>query len=574
MEATPRPPTPVIPAAIAAPPAPAVLEAGQTIGDASLELELVRALGQGAFSSVWLAKDVDGKLGAIELNRKSSLIRSRSSKRGRQQTLPASVPKGGEKKLEGTEVKAKLFSALGIGRKRSQVVERVSSTHSVYLREHHGGVSVGLHGHRRPSSRNPSPLRSSGEPPKKKEGRLVAVKMTDRSLCDRNDRTRVSFVREVEVLRHISHPSIVSYIHSFSTPSHHCLVLEHVGGGELFDLIDNAESHARISESLLRRMFGELCKAVGWMHGVGLVHRDIKLENILLTSHPFNDEHGVPQSPQPLIKLSDFGLSRFIDPSSPLLTTRCGSESYAAPELVTGRPYDGRETDAWSCGVVLYALVWRRLPFDRVRNREYPQAGRESKEERRALLMRIAKGEYTWPEPDDSSSGGHPDHLLEDGEEYRGQTLCRSPGVRRVVEKLLVRDPKKRTNIHDLWEDDWMTGYGAPLPPPSAPPSAGYITPAPVATHSNPSSSDDNHHYNGQALTIPNVMGHANLVESPIHSEFGGSSIGSVGSDSAMDGHEGLGGEEEDDENDECDDGVLVDGDDLGPEHVTRQELR
>ncbi|KAJ4493366.1 kinase-like domain-containing protein, partial [Lentinula lateritia] len=100
----------------------------------------------------------------------------------------------------------------------------------------------------------------------------------------------------------------------------------------------------------LRRIFSELCKAVGWLHGVGLVHRDIKLESEL------------PTPPQPLIKLTDFGLSRFIDPANPLLTTRCGSEAYAAPELVTDSEsenaggYDARETDAWACGVVLYAL--------------------------------------------------------------------------------------------------------------------------------------------------------------------------------------------------------------------------
>ena len=82
--------------------------------------------------------------------------------------------------------------------------------------------------------------------------------------------------------------------------------------------------------------------------------------DILLTRPAFSD----PLTPAPLVKLTDFGLSRFVDPASPLLTTRCGSESYAAPELVTGRPYDGRETDAWACGVVLFALVARRLPFD------------------------------------------------------------------------------------------------------------------------------------------------------------------------------------------------------------------
>ncbi|EJF62716.1 Pkinase-domain-containing protein, partial [Dichomitus squalens LYAD-421 SS1] len=101
-----------------------------------------------------------------------------------------------------------------------------------------------------------------------------------------------------------------------------------------------------------RRIWGELCRAVAWMHSVCLVHRDIKLENILLTADPF--AHPLPA--HSLIKLTDFGLSRFVDPAHPHLTTLCGSDSYAAPELVMGRPYDGRETDAWACGVVLYAL--------------------------------------------------------------------------------------------------------------------------------------------------------------------------------------------------------------------------
>jgi protein-serine/threonine kinase len=71
----------------------------------------------------------------------------------------------------------------------------------------------------------------------------------------------------------------VSYITSFTTAAHHVLVLEHLGGGELFDLINSDEKHAQLDERLLRRMFGELSKAVGWMHSVGLVHRDIKLES-------------------------------------------------------------------------------------------------------------------------------------------------------------------------------------------------------------------------------------------------------------------------------------------------------
>jgi protein-serine/threonine kinase len=145
-----------------------------------------------------------------------------------------------------------------------------------------------------------------------------------------------------------------------------------------------------------------------------------------------------PPSCAPLVKLTDFGLSRFIDPENPVLTTRCGSESYAAPEIITGRKYDGRETDAWACGVVLYALATRKLPFDS------PRSGSSSG--RKGMLMRIAKCEYQWPE-------GTADE-----------------GLKRIVGRLLVRDPRKRAKVKHLWDDEWMLGEGAPIPPPPATP--------------------------------------------------------------------------------------------------------
>ncbi len=125
--------------------------------------------------------------------------------------------------------------------------------------------------------------------------RVAAIKTMDKKLCARNSRTRISFVREVEVLKHISHPSIVSYLSSFSTATHHCLVLEHLSGGELFELISDEKNRSRMLLScpgdrqdevkdpdgygFVRRIFGELCRAVGWLHEVGVVHRDIKLES-------------------------------------------------------------------------------------------------------------------------------------------------------------------------------------------------------------------------------------------------------------------------------------------------------
>lgn len=118
--------------------------------------------------------------------------------------------------------------------------------------------------------------------------RLVALKMTARSMfvpCSgreeemQRDRTRVSFVREVEVLRHISHPNITKLLTHLTTPSYHVLVLPYLPGGDLLGLVNSDEAHNALTESLLRRMWSKLCKAVSWMHSVGLVHRDVKLES-------------------------------------------------------------------------------------------------------------------------------------------------------------------------------------------------------------------------------------------------------------------------------------------------------
>lgn len=100
-----------------------------------------------------------------------------------------------------------------------------------------------------------------------------------------------------------------------------------------------------------------------------------------------------------------------------------------------GKPYDGRETDAWAIGVVLYALVVGELPFD------IEEEGLEERGQRKRKMMRIAKGEYSW------------------------RTGIGSPAVRSLVSKLLVRDPKKRYRVSRLWDQEWMTGPGGVSPP-------------------------------------------------------------------------------------------------------------
>lgn len=92
--------------------------------------------------------------------------------------------------------------------------------------------------------------------------------------------------------------------------------------------------------------------ALNYLHSNNVVHRDLKLENILL------DKDGN-------VKLGDFGFAReFDDGPGNLMDTWCGTTAYASPEMLKGEKYSGEETDIWSAGIILYALLTGGLPFD------------------------------------------------------------------------------------------------------------------------------------------------------------------------------------------------------------------
>lgn len=136
--------------------------------------------------------------------------------------------------------------------------------------------------------------------------------------------------------------------------------------------------------------------------------------------------------PHPLITLTDLGLSKRIDPDSPLITTRCGSEDYAAPEILMGEKYDGRETDAWALGVLLYALMEGRLPFD-------PLPG---KPVRSRAVHRIARCDWVWVRFGDKWG---------EWDDEKGQGW---EGARKVVEGLLQKH--RRMKLDDVAEMDWV----------------------------------------------------------------------------------------------------------------------
>ncbi|RKP00079.1 hypothetical protein CXG81DRAFT_13654, partial [Caulochytrium protostelioides] len=168
----------------------------------------------------------------------------------------------------------------------------------------------------------------------------VAIKIVDKTHLP-------VVVREIESWRYMHHPHIVQLYEVLRTESRIYMVTELCRGGEVFDLVCR---HGRLPEAEACRLFSQIVRGVQHCHDNRLVHRDLKLENILLTQD--GD-----------VKIIDFGFTKEYNDRT-LLDTYCGSVSYAAPEMITGKRYAGPAADVWSLGIILYALLCGYLPFD------------------------------------------------------------------------------------------------------------------------------------------------------------------------------------------------------------------
>jgi len=176
-------------------------------------------------------------------------------------------------------------------------------------------------------------------------GDLRACKVIDIGLCS-DDEFFDHFKNELIIHSQISHESIVKLYDVIIDDKNVYIVIELCDGG---DLNDHVQRLGGLPENQARRYFKQLMGAVSYIHKLGVAHRDIKLENILVTS-------------QDTAKLTDFGLCKQQSGNNLLLTT-CGTLVYAAPEIIKEQPYNGMTADIWSAGVVLYAMISNHFPW-------------------------------------------------------------------------------------------------------------------------------------------------------------------------------------------------------------------
>ncbi|KAJ3929958.1 MAG: CAMK/CAMKL/Kin4 protein kinase [Lentinula lateritia] len=250
-------------------------------------------------------------------------------------------------------------------------------------------------------------------------GEEVAVKLIRRGNVD--SAVRMSKVeREIEVLRTLKHPNIVRLYDVIETDKYIGIIIEYASGGELFDHI---LAHRYLRERDAAKLFSQLISGVWYIHQKKIVHRDLKLENLLLDRHRN-------------VIITDFGFAnRFEHRADDLMQTSCGSPCYAAPELVISEGlYVGSAVDIWSCGVILYAMLAGYLPFD-------DDPANPDGDNINLLYKYIVNTPLSFP-----------DYISE--------------SARDLLSMMLVPDPSRRASLENVMQHPWLAAYHAPATDP------------------------------------------------------------------------------------------------------------
>ncbi|XP_025999732.1 serine/threonine-protein kinase BRSK2-like isoform X8 [Astatotilapia calliptera] len=235
----------------------------------------------------------------------------------------------------------------------------------------------------------------------------VAIKIVNREKLSESVLMKVE--REIAILKLIEHPHVLKLHDVYENKKYLYLVLEHVSGGELFDYL---VKKGRLTPKEARKFFRQIISALDFCHSHSICHRDLKPENLLL------DEKNN-------IRIADFGMAS-LQVGDSLLETSCGSPHYACPEVIRGEKYDGRKADAWSCGVILFALLVGALPFD--------------DDNLRNLLEKVKLGVFHMP------------HFI-------------PPDCQNLLRGMIEVDPIKRLTLEQIQKHTWyIAGKNEPEP--------------------------------------------------------------------------------------------------------------
>ena len=244
----------------------------------------------------------------------------------------------------------------------------------------------------------------------------VAIKI----ICKKKRKEKeIELIRnEIAVMNMCQHPNIIQIYDVIENEDYLSIVIENLTGGDLLDYF--LKNKGQINENRIASIIMSACNALGYLHNFGIIHRDIKLNNLML----------IDNSPNSDIKIVDFGLSKILIPKD-LCEEAFGTISFAAPELLLRKPYDF-SVDIWSLGVCLFYMLSGDFPF-----------GNDN---------------------EDSKEIGT--SIVNDNPYFNDDNWINiSLDAKDLVNKMLIRDPLLRINLIEILHSQWMMKHYNPSNP-------------------------------------------------------------------------------------------------------------
>ena len=233
-------------------------------------------------------------------------------------------------------------------------------------------------------------------------GRIVAIKSFNKNNLT-NEKAKKKILYETNLMRGLYHPAVTKILETFETEKYMLIIMEYISGGNLQNFV---KKRRKLCEKTAKILFSQLIQGIKYIHSKGIVHRDIKLENILLDLNN-------------IVKICDFGVGKLTQKGQKLLD-QCGTPVYMAPEIIKGEGYEGFPVDIWSAGVALYIMLSGNIPFNRDKTHDLQSA-----------IINL------------------PYKKIEDI----------SDSANDLLEKILEKDPNKRYTPEQILEHPWMNEH-------------------------------------------------------------------------------------------------------------------
>ena len=187
-------------------------------------------------------------------------------------------------------------------------------------------------------------------------GRIVAIKSFNKKNL-LNEKAKKKILYETNLMRGLYHPAVTKILETFETDKYMLIIMEYISGGNLQSFV---KKRRKLCEKTAKILFSQLIQGIKYIHSKGIVHRDIKLENILLDLNN-------------IVKICDFGVGKLTKKGQKLFD-QCGTPVYMAPEIIKGDGYEGFPVDIWSAGVALYIMLSGTIPFNRDKTHDLQSA--------------------------------------------------------------------------------------------------------------------------------------------------------------------------------------------------------